>query len=420
MKRVDGPTPGVDAIRTAPIVRPRASARGRQSLHRSLLAFLRALIWLAGICIIALNAWWLTFTDNFRDFGSFIAAARNFLAGASPYSAEHPMVFFVEFDKLKLSSYSVNLNPPLSVLLFAPAATLNPILAFGAWRLVSLFLYAVATLMLMGTYVRLSTRFRALWFLGLAGFWHTLELGQIYVPLLLLTVAAWIALRSGRRVVAGLLIGGLIAIKPNFLIWPLFLLVSGVASTGVAAILTALALSAIPLILFGPGIYRDWLRASTEFAGMAFPGNSSLPGLFVRFDLTWVGYVLGFGLVVILAVVIRKYRLSHLDASALALVTSLLAAPIAWAGYTLFLTPVYASRPWSRAIRISAAMLTMPFLIVLLFFQDSRFGFVIMGWWYGWAVLWLLFAVVHEIELQRRFRSQAAEQTKPPLQLERS
>ena len=75
----------------------------------------------------------------------------------------------------------------------------------------------------------------------------------------------------------------------------------------------------------------------------------------------------------------------------------LLASPISWTGYTIFLLPIFFSlKKWTVPAIISAAILSIPFAIVLQLFQTSFVNFVIFGWLYGWGILLLLGDVVEK------------------------
>ena len=53
--------------------------------------------------------------------------------------------------------------------------------------------------------------------------------------------------------------------------------------------------------------------------------------------------------------------------------------------------PVFFSlKKWTIPVTISAAILSIPFAIVLQLFQTSFINFVLFGWLYGWAILLLL------------------------------
>ena len=72
-------------------------------------------------------------------------------------------------------------------------------------------------------------------------------------------VSAWILLERKKEIWAGILIGLVVAMKPNFAVWPALLLLSGTYRPALASIATVAVVSAIPLAVFGPEIYRQWL-----------------------------------------------------------------------------------------------------------------------------------------------------------------
>ena len=104
-------------------------------------------------CCLRAWRWWLSVTSNLKDFGSFLASAQEFVEGAQPVRGEQSARLLGSCRSIKsVSTPSVNLNPPISVLLFAPFAHVDPVLAFRSWRLVSLILYAVALILLSRRY----------------------------------------------------------------------------------------------------------------------------------------------------------------------------------------------------------------------------------------------------------------------------
>src|SRR5581483_4783872 len=132
--------------------------------------------------------------------------------------------------------------------------------------------------------------------LDLAGFWATVELGQVYVPLLCLAVAGWAALRAQRDLAAGAAIGLLAALKPNLAVWPALLLLGRRRRPGGIAVLAAAAASAAPLVTDGPGVYQQWLRVTPSLSdaagGMArIGGDFSLVAMAGRFSVAPLGLV---------------------------------------------------------------------------------------------------------------------------------
>ncbi|WP_105428326.1 glycosyltransferase 87 family protein [Neorhizobium sp. T6_25] len=69
--------------------------------------------------------------------------------------------------------------------------------------------------------------------------------------------------------VAGIMIGLLISIKPNFAVWPVLLFLAGHRTPSVVAIVTAVVIAAVPLLIFVSGIYLDWLHLVATDGGRA-------------------------------------------------------------------------------------------------------------------------------------------------------
>ena len=125
-------------------------------------------------------------------------------------------------------------------------------------------------------------RIRILWILAMGAVWYTIHLGQIYMILLFFASLAWRAMRKHNWLAAGISIGVICAIKPNFLVWPGLLIAGKSKKVGFTALATTGLLSAIPLFLQGPIIYREWLAACRNFNGYELPGNASLLAIFSR------------------------------------------------------------------------------------------------------------------------------------------
>jgi hypothetical protein len=124
-------------------------------------------------------------------------------------------------------------------------------------------------------------------------------------------------------------------------------------------------------------------------------GNSSLQSLTARFGSSTPGTVLS---VLLVGVGLyfayhNKYSLNKINA--LGIVGSLLISPFSWAGYTILTLPIFFSRSqWNWQYKLSAAMLSFPYLVILYFFQKSFFNSVLFGWLYGWGLLLILVELV--------------------------
>ena len=287
-----------------------------------------------------------------RDFGSFMGAGQAGLAGENPYGI-HPLTFHVVLPGFDV--WNPNLNPPVSVPFFGLLWRLGPEHAFVLWWSVSLLCFIAAVALLVRRYGRGPAWLLPLWAVALAGMWDTLTLGQIYLPLVLATVGSWLLLERGRHVAAGVLMGIVIAVKPNFAVWPVVLLLAGHARAPVTAAFTAALLSLVPIITHGPRIYRQWVDLIASDTGRAaFLTNASIPGLTLRLDADLVGIVLSIGLLGMLALWAVQQRPAPLRASALGILGGIAASPIAWVHYTLFLLPVFFSRRWTPPVAAAA------------------------------------------------------------------
>ena len=153
-----------------------------------------------------------------------------------------------------------------------------------------------------------------IWALTLAGLWHTLVLGQIYILLLFFTTLGWIFLRREQYIAAGVAIGLIVAIKPNFIIWPLFLLISGYSLTSAISVISGLVISLIPVAVYGTKIYTQWLAASSlQIETLRMPGNSSILGLSARFDNIPLGIGISILLIIALLALSRLKSPYHMD-----------------------------------------------------------------------------------------------------------
>ncbi len=332
------------------------------------------------------------------DFGAFVASARAAAAGLDPYGVYPPLTPHVVFPGFE--AWNPNLNPPVSALLFQAFDIGEPGSAFWVWFWISAGCYVATVALLLWRYARgLRAVLLAAWMLGLAGFWDTLYLGQIYTPLLLLAVGAWLLLEKGQDVAAGILIGLVVAMKPNFLVWPVLLFLAGRHRPPVAAGATAAVVSLVPLAVFGPEVYRQWLTLVANDGERAFfLTNASLSGFTARAGLDEAGLVLSVALLLALAAWAFRTRPGVMKASSVALVASVLASPLGWVHYTLFLLPVLLHH-WSRPMTwAAAALLVIPVSTVLGRFGRPPIEQLTYGSVYGWAVVLCLVVALLDAE----------------------
>jgi hypothetical protein len=330
--------------------------------------------------------------DSLWDFGSFVASGRAAREGLNPYGI-YPLTLHVSFPGFE--AWNPNLNPPISALLFQLFDLTDPHISFRIWWAISVLCYAATVLLLLRRYGRPDWWALLPWAFALAGFWDTLVLGQIYLPLVLAGSAAWLLLERGEGRWAGLLIGLVVAMKPNFLVWPVLLFLSGHRIPAVVSLATAGAISAVPLVVMGPEVYRQWFELLVGDRERAFfLTNASLVGLAARMGLPSLGVWVGLALLGASAFWALRARPAALQASALALLLALLASPIAWIHYTLFLLPVLFSRWRMTGIRLVAVLLIVPVPFILDRFGQPAWIQVTSGSLYNWALVLCLVALL--------------------------
>ncbi len=238
-----------------------------------------------------------------------------------------------------------NLNPPLLTVLLAPFAWLDALTAYRVW-VVLCVLMVVGSLLLVARELRLRpvpVAFVMVAVLASSPLHGTLVLGQIYPVLLVGLVAGWLAERRGRGVLAAVLFGVTVSLKPSLA--PVLLLYvaqrrwaplrAGVASAVVASL--------AGVAVCGPASGLAWLHIAFSSPVPDTVDNASLPGLAVRLGLPpTIGLVAGMIVLGGTLVVLARHR-HRVDPAGTAvwavLAAGLLLSPIAWHNYLMLLWP---------------------------------------------------------------------------------
>ncbi len=322
--------------------------------------------------------------SGLKDYGSLYASGSLANLHVNPYR-DHPLVSHIR-DVDRHGPYTplqgnrvnaINLNPPVVLYLFRLLARLDPKTSYVTWACVSAGLFIASVLLVLRTYPAKKLRIRVLWILSMGAVWHTFQLGQIYMILLFCAAIAWWALREHKWLAAGISIGIICAIKPNFLVWPGLLIAGKSKKTGFTAFATTGLLSAIPLFLQGPLIYRQWLAACQKFNGYELPGNSSLLSICSRAGIPQAGFALTFLVLAAVTIWILVTKPEPLFTSQIGILTSLIAGPISWLGYTILLIPVMYSKKMDTWTRIGCVMLCIPVWVFLPNADTSRITYIL-------------------------------------------
>jgi arabinofuranan 3-O-arabinosyltransferase len=238
-----------------------------------------------------------------------------------------------------------NLNPPLLTVLLVPFALLDALTAYRVFMVLTLLLVAGAVLAVARELrlPRTATALALVAVLASSPLHGTLVLGQIYPLLLAGLVAGWIAERRGHPVLAAVLYGVTVALKPSLA--PILLLLAvqrrwvplraGVAAAAIATV--------AGVLVAGPSSAVEWLKIAFTEPVPDTVDNASLPGLAVRFGVPSVfGMLAGLAVLVGTLVWIGRRR-DRIDPAGTApwavLAAGLLFSPIAWHNYLMLLFP---------------------------------------------------------------------------------
>jgi hypothetical protein len=289
------------------------------------------------------------------DFGSFHLSGFAASHGFDPYGDDLLSAYASTFH---VTLTVPNLNPPVSVPVFELLSEAEPIRAFHVWWWLSLALYggALAWLISQGPGRKLL---RCLWGLSLGGLWMNLALGQIYAPLAALTAVAYHFLED-RPIVAGTCAGLVAAWKPNFLLWAFLLVAARHMHVACTALVVFLAAWTLPLLLMGPHVYQSWIAAAARYQGMHVATNVSVTDWLSSLVPQRAAWTAAAVTMLSCGIYVARRRPSPSFCSDLALALSIAVSPIAWAGYTLLLLPVFLRRLWSVPVAMSAALLVFP------------------------------------------------------------
>jgi len=154
-------------------------------------------------------------------------------------------------------------------------------------------------------------------------------------------------------------------------------------------------LGCVPLLVYGPEVYQQWFALlATERDRAALTTNASFLGLSLRLGSALPGTLLSVALLGASAFWAWRYRPMALRVSALALVVGILASPLGWIHYTLFLLPVFFWGPKSLPMCLAAALLILPADRIVRLFNAPIWLMVSVGSAYNWAVLLCLIGLL--------------------------
>ena len=287
--------------------------------------------------------------------GTFWASGVAVRHGLNPH-AEYPQTWRPHaFTKDGPVILDVNLNPPALLPLFSFISRFRLFDIARTWECLS-------TLLVLGVTGLMVWRYRPApnqvwWLLTGGALIGTFTLQQIYTLLFVLAVGAYWLLEEEHDLAAGIFLGVLCAAKPNFGLWPVVLALTGRRKPLLSASAVFAILSMIPALLYGVGVYGEWIRALGVDTHSIFPSDVTFTGNAARLGARPLGIILSIAVLSLtcFAVSVGKPRLR--DASGMAICAAILCSPLAWMHYLLVLVPVLLSRRWTRKELVAAWLL---------------------------------------------------------------
>lgn len=306
-------------------------------------------------------------TNHLRVFGSFWASGWAAAHHLNPYLA-YPLTWRVPIigPQQHVSRITdLNLSPPALLPLFHLLSFFAPDNAVKVWTVLSgLATFSFEALLLFSG-EKHSQKRQFIWLALCPATYDAIVVGQDWTFLAMAALAAWLLLKRDRQIAAGLLIGLVVAAKPNYALWPLFLLFSGQRRVAITAGVVASALSILPVFVYGPGIYAEWLHALSGDPHWVFPTDVSITGFTTLLGHRAVGVVLSAALVLFSCGFVLKWRPSPEASSGIALSIAILASPVAWMHYSLLLVPYLLAFSWDRRITVAACLMLLPTQLAL-------------------------------------------------------
>lgn len=283
-------------------------------------------------------------------FGSFWESGNAANLGRDPY-AVYPLVISTGGDN---PIAELNMNPPSLLWLFQWLARFDPATGRLAWLIVTATLFIAVAVLIFRT--ARPNNLQAPWLLLFPAVAGDLALGQIYSLLFALGTGAWFFLRSGRNVAAAVCMGVLIAIKPNFGIWCLLALAAGHATPALLAGAIGLCLTAMPALFYGLDVYHQWLAAVGADRHFLFPSSITIYAFFARLGAPAAAYGPMLAVLAWSVILCRRIRPTLYDLTPIAVLVSILCAPLAWFHYFLVISAFVVDRPWNKAMWVAIVL----------------------------------------------------------------
>lgn len=320
----------------------------------------------AGGCIVVGLLLLILVQKSNLNFGTYWESGHAATNGLNPYAA-YPRTNLTQSPSFLgpvKTNVDLNLNPPIMLPLFAALSHLMGARFVTAWTAGSFLLFASAVGLLLWRFPEMQTR-QLLWLFLACPVVDTFLGGQIYFLLFFLSAVACVDRERGWR--SAIAIGLLVAIKPTFIFWPIFLFLAGYRKLAVRCFLVVAIASSLPILFYGPAIYLQWYRALAGDLHWTLTSNIAIPVYFARMDHSALGKIVATLLATGTGWWLWKRRPSIETVSGVALCCSILFAPLAWNSYILFIAPWFVMQLWGKLSTAAAVMVTVPTSVAVVY-----------------------------------------------------
>lgn len=329
-----------------------------------------------------------------KVFASYWASGRQLALGADPYAFRPDVWVFT--TKSGEVVRDINLNAPI----FLPVCRAFGLLPLQAsaliWGIVSCLGFALSI-----AWMNRQARphwLKAGWCFLFLPVWDSIIIGQNYLILFLLALAAWWGIRRSRIMLAAISLGLLIALKPNFALALPILFLAGHRRLAILAGVAMVMFWLLPAVAYGPKIYGQWLSALREDNHWIFTTTISIPAYFQRLGAKGLGLVLAAAAFLTVSIIAWRKRPDAELATMLGLMVGILVSPLAWFHYLLVLLPFLVSRRWTRATTAGAlALVVLQPTIILYAMGKGWFVLATLGGAMLLATLLLTIGILQEV-----------------------
>lgn len=302
-------------------------------------------------------------------FGAYFASGRAASHGLDPY-ATYSMVgtSMVTYHGQPHPILDINMNPPCLLPLFQVLAHLGLTGFAIVLTLISAACLGTAVYLLMPQ----VCGWKLAWICLCAAALDTVLSGQIYFLLMLLVV---IGLRKSEAIGMGLLA----AVKPTFILWPLFTAIAGRWRVALQSFAVTLALWASAWLAYGTGVYRSWFHALHNDMHWLEPTDIAVAAWIARLANQRIGLIVAAICILGLAVMIYRTRPTPLEVAGLGLCAGVLLAPLGWAAYAIIAAPAFVLTQWGRLGKFAAVLLCIPVMLIVLVFPNPTTAILMAG-----------------------------------------